>query len=366
MRNLMLGRLVRPLLRLVNANDRGATGILVAILIGGGVLVGMGAMVVDVGQLYQYRAELQNGADAGALAVAKSCAQGTCTPTIAATFANSNSSTGKAGVPKVCGTSGLGACPISTGKLSDCPVPPADGSNYVDVHTQSQTKTGSTLVPPILARTLLGHGNYTGSAVLACASATWGAPATATSSTLTVDNCEFDAATNSGTLFAPAPPYPQNPTPAKSFDQVMKLSTDDSDGCGTFNWITDTNGNCTTDVNGDYNAITASGGVPSECVPILSGSQSGKTVILVPVYGNSSSCGHGGSASYVLEGFAAFVVTGYHFGAKGPSASDWLNSGNNCTGAADCVNGYFTRTLLTAQGTVGGQDMGASIIQLIG
>ena len=53
-------------------------------LIAGGVLFGMGALVIDVGQLYQNRAELQNGADAGALAVAKSCAQGTCTPSIAA------------------------------------------------------------------------------------------------------------------------------------------------------------------------------------------------------------------------------------------------------------------------------------------
>ncbi len=35
-------------------------------------------MVIDVGQLYQERAELQNGADAAALAVAKSCISGTC------------------------------------------------------------------------------------------------------------------------------------------------------------------------------------------------------------------------------------------------------------------------------------------------
>ncbi len=54
-------------------------GVLVAVLIGGGVLTGMGALVVDVGQLYQERAELQNGADAAALGVAKSCALGTCT-----------------------------------------------------------------------------------------------------------------------------------------------------------------------------------------------------------------------------------------------------------------------------------------------
>ncbi len=61
-------------------------------LIGGGVLTGMGALVVDVGQLYQERAELQNGADAAALGVAKSCALGTCTPAVAAQLADANAS----------------------------------------------------------------------------------------------------------------------------------------------------------------------------------------------------------------------------------------------------------------------------------
>ena len=55
----------------------------VAVLIGGGVLFGMGALVIDVGQLYQNRAELQNGADAAALAVAKSCAPAPALPSIA-------------------------------------------------------------------------------------------------------------------------------------------------------------------------------------------------------------------------------------------------------------------------------------------
>lgn len=361
-----LGRLVRPMLKLLNASERGAVGVLVAILIGGGVLIGMGALVLDVGQLYQYRAELQNGADAGALAVATSCAQGSCAPTVATTFAKANSHTGFATVPQVCGSSGLGSCPGSTGKLTDCPSAPA-GVTYVDVHTQSQTPSGSSLVPPVLAKTLLGKSSYTGTTVSACAVAEWGAPSTATSTTLTVDNCEWSAATNDGNSFATSPPYPQNPTPNKSFDQVMHLSVNSSDGCGTFNWITDSNGNCTTDLAGDYSAISVPSGVPSECVPVLSTSQTNKTVILVPVYGNGSSCGHGGSATYVLEGFAAFVVTGYHFGTKGPSASDWLNSKNDCTGSANCVNGYFTQTLVTTtQGTVGGQDMGATIVQLIG
>jgi len=60
--------LMAPLIRLVRLrlrqDERGVIGVLVAVLIGGGVLTGMGALVVDLGQLYQERAELQNGADA--------------------------------------------------------------------------------------------------------------------------------------------------------------------------------------------------------------------------------------------------------------------------------------------------------------
>ena len=42
------------------------------------VLVGMGALVIDIGALYVERRELQNGADAAALAVAQDCVEGDC------------------------------------------------------------------------------------------------------------------------------------------------------------------------------------------------------------------------------------------------------------------------------------------------
>lgn len=54
-------------------NERGATSVLVAILLV--VLLGSTALVVDVGLLYAERAQLQNGADASALAMAQECAR---------------------------------------------------------------------------------------------------------------------------------------------------------------------------------------------------------------------------------------------------------------------------------------------------
>ena len=83
--------------------------------------------MIDVGQLYQERAQLQNGADAAALAVAKSCILGTCTAgtalSTAQTYANENASDGSAGVGTICGSAGiLTACGASTGAHDRLPV----------------------------------------------------------------------------------------------------------------------------------------------------------------------------------------------------------------------------------------------------
>src|ERR1035438_6105259 len=158
MRNLIRG-LARSL-RLLGRDERGAIGVLVAVLLGAGVLTGMGALVVDVGQLYQERAELQNGADAAALAVAKSCATGTCAPTLSAQYANEHASalTGHTAASVVCGSGTLGICPTFTGALDDCPVgPPSGVAGYVDVRTSTKLSGGSTLLPPVFAKTLLGN-----------------------------------------------------------------------------------------------------------------------------------------------------------------------------------------------------------------
>lgn len=84
--------------------DRGAAGVMVAVLMV--VLIGAGALAVDTGQIYTERAQLQNAADAGALAGADLCSvSGGCTQaaanTLAAALANSNSNDGKSKVESV-------------------------------------------------------------------------------------------------------------------------------------------------------------------------------------------------------------------------------------------------------------------------
>ncbi|HUC59222.1 MAG TPA: pilus assembly protein TadG-related protein [Streptosporangiaceae bacterium] len=383
MRDLMLG-LVRPMFRLLGRDDRGGVAVLIAVLMSGGVLLGLGALVVDVGQLYADRAQLQNGADSGALAVAKSCALGTCATSVAATFADANSATDTAAVNLVCGSGALSSCPASTGTMVDCPSAPASGTNYVDVHTSTLLPNGSTLVPPAFATSLLGHQNYKGSTVHACAQAEWGPPASANGFAVTISACEWDQATNDGTSFAPEPPA----TPSSSSDVVLKLNSSSNGGCssepqgsndgpGVFGWTAEPDNDCTTGVVSDnYNSQSVSGGVPSTCESALAAAQLNKTIEFIPIYSSFSGSGFG--ANYTLAGFAAFVITGYNF--PGFSASDWLNPANNCKGSTVCLNGYFTRGVMPIVGPLatsqeGGcmgnmgdatNDLGAIIIKLTG
>ena len=57
--------------RLTSHGDRGAVAPLVAILMAGGVVLGMLTLSVDVGNIMWERRQLQNGADAASLALAK-------------------------------------------------------------------------------------------------------------------------------------------------------------------------------------------------------------------------------------------------------------------------------------------------------
>jgi Flp pilus assembly protein TadG len=368
-------RLGRRLPRQADDGERGAIGVLVAILIGTGVLIGIGALVVDVGQLYQNRAELQNGADAAALAVAKSCIQGTCQPSIATQYADKNASqlTGRtAYVNKVCGSGSLGSCPASTGARTDCPPAPSAGTNYVDVHTSTELPNNSHLLPPVFARTLAGNGSYQGSTVYACAQAEWGAPKTAATIGLTISACSWDTATNSGNTLAPPPPYPPNPNP--SVDEVLQLhgaTNKTSTGCptepagadgpGNFGWTTDS-GNCTVTISNSTYGGNTGNNVSAACQTALSNAWSSKSAVFLPVY--VSIGGTGSNATYTLKGFAAFVITGYHMPSF--SQKDWLTGKLPCTGSTFCLSGFFTEKLLPSVPSLGGPNLGVYVVKLTG
>jgi Flp pilus assembly protein TadG len=352
-------------------DDRGVVGVLTGLVIGA-VLLGLGTLVIDVGQLYQERAELQSGADAAAIAVAKSCATGsTCTPSLAAQYANENASAltgGTAAVTLVCGSlGGLSACPASTGAMTDCPAAPAGSQGYVDVHTATQTSGGSTVIAPILARELMGS-SYTGTQVLACAQASWGGPSSGNTLAFAISACSWDSWTSQGTNFAPAPPA----VPPASYDHQLNLAnlgngagctgeTSGSDGAGAFGWAVDQTGTCGIFTNTPTFPAATGASAGSTCQTALSSAYTSRKAILLPVY--TTATGTGSNAVFTLKGFAAFVVTGYSL--PGFFASDWLkNSNNSCS--YKCIDGYFTKALIPGSSAGGGTYLGASGLGLSG
>lgn len=367
----LVERLVRPMKRLLGAEDRGAIGIVVSVLFGGGVLLGMAALVIDVGMVYHERAGLQNGADAGSLAVAKSCVvESACQPHRAATYANLNAKDGTSAVTLVCGrdvvNGGLPGCPASSGTIVDCPIAPAAGTNYVDVHTATRTTGGSSLLPPVFARAITGNAGYQGDTVLACARASWG-PAMAASKSLamTLSLCAWTQATG-GT-----PP---------TFGTDVRIFVRDAPNAptcagmsrpGEFGWLAD-NGDCTAEVD-----LTQSGyvtgsdpgkNISKACQDTLTSYLASGAPIFIPIFDTTT--GSGSGATYHLVGLAAFVLTGYAnmnpLKDEIPSPFTKADCPNGKT-TPSCIFGHFTQALVPMSTTIGGGTyFGATAIKLAG
>jgi Flp pilus assembly protein TadG len=371
----LVTRLGRPVLRLMGRDERGVSAVLITVLIGGGVLIGMGALVIDVGQIYQNRAELQNGADAGALAVAKSCVLNACQPAVATAEAVNNSSAltnHQAGVLLVCGSGTLGLCPANTGTTGDitnCPVNPPAGTNYVDVRTQTKASGGS-LLPPVFARTLLGNQNYNGTSVFACAQVEWGPSLQSNSLALTLSYCAWSSITGGNKFNTLIPVYlknDNNPT-AKPCSGPAGSNVP-----GGFDWLqTTSNTVCTAIIDLTTNTTYSNTGVSisAACKQTLVGYvdayNAGTPITLfVPVFDASS--GTGNNATYTIMGLAGFVITGFaHLPGGGNPTSDGPTNAL-CTGSAPCLEGYFLPGIDPVSDGIGpGNNFGAITIKLTG
>lgn len=400
-------RIARPLLRLHRRDERGAIGVLIAVLVAGGVLLGTGALVIDVGQIYQNRAELQNGADSAALAIAQQCGQqqGSCPTTAsstAQTYTNANASalTGHAnGVVAVCGSGGLVQCSDYPGifgaGLTACPPDPANlttGAGFVDVATSTKLPGGSTLLPPVFAKTLLGSSTYDGTNVKACAQAEWGAPKYGESVAFTISACEWATAISTVGYWTPPAPYTSYdasnpatwPTSAADagYDQPLTFHSGNNvtsgtcpqnpafaDAPGAFGWTSDPNGNCQTVIIQNQYGPKTGDSMDGGCQTALTDAYNNHTALLVPVY--SSVTLQGKNTDYTLDGFASFVITGFH--APGITEPDWLNPSLLCVppnvqgNDQTCIDGFFTTgALCTSDCQLGGNNMGAFYIKLTG
>lgn len=212
---------------LSRSSERGAVATIVAMLLGFGVVLGFAAISIDVGSLMWERRQVQNGADATALALAKTCAiepancvAGGADQPLLNQLNNTNNTMDNAGgfdnsayALGLCGRANtLPGCGASTGLLTDCPQLPASvAANpnipYVEAHTQTRATNNTSILPTWLVKTLAGGTGSTGETVRACARAAYGSPGpTAASAPITFSMCEWRANTGSGAAYYPYEP----------------------------------------------------------------------------------------------------------------------------------------------------------------
>ncbi|WP_148040156.1 pilus assembly protein TadG-related protein [Cryobacterium tepidiphilum] len=292
-------------------------------------LVGFAAIAVDAGALYAEKAQLQNGADAAALAVAQHCAVDACgdTASTAEDFASANANDGAANVFNI--------------EL---------GSNTVTVSDSTRTAQGSGAMSHPLAA-LIGVNSST---VHATATAEWGGPGSGPAVLpIALSYCEVINALEPGV--------------------AMTIRTDTNRPChraagepeipGGFGWIDQIDGSCESYVDVTNGELWV-GSDPGNNVPTLCKDKldelKGQT-ILIPVYDGAR--GNGQNAEYRIYAFAAFTITGWNF--SGFSDTDPAAS-PSCTGNCRAIQGYFQKWVsVDSAFDLGGPDLGGSVVRLI-
>lgn len=329
-------------------NERGAAGVLVAVMML--VLIGAGAMAVDVGQIYAERAQLQNAADAGAMAAAKQCHEaGGCTVAEATTWAAELSGP----------NSNDGASTIAEVDLS---VP-----NQVTVATSTRNgSSGAGFLTQMFSSAL----NAPPVTVGARATASINPPSSGSGFPLAIsDDCfNLSAATPAGT--------------------VQKISYKPGGTCtdpsgtqlpGGWGWL-DQDEPCEAETQTGSNSIGSDPGnnPPTECQTILA---EWKATILAgnevfatfPIFDDATNQGQNGS--FHIIGYATFNIWGWKFGNnhdyefRNKANDPGMNADLACPGGNErCIIGQFVRfdSIDSAGGIPGtGADLGTTYIRLI-
>lgn len=355
--------------RLKNEED-GAIAVLVALSLI--VLFGFGALAVDVGQIYQERRELQNGADAAALASAQDCADGD--PLVAA------------------------ACAV-TPVADDCDATTALLQGRIDEYANANANDGASnacvyeldLIDQFITvetATLSGGNNFLThwlagvlghptTSVEVQATAVWGPLALGSYDTLplVLSKCEYEKYVDN-----PANTYPADEPWSETTNGPVQTvyfhgsaepchdSTSGMDIPGGFGWL-DNTGTCEADIDDDGWVGEDPGASPDQtvCSPALMEDNVLNKIILLPVFDGTNGL-TGNNGEYHAYTYAAFYVTGYNFGGQYKRTSNDAVTGTplpTCTGSDRCIVGWFTEATMS-DGTVDpdGPDTGVTSVQL--
>ncbi|MDN4610767.1 Tad domain-containing protein [Arthrobacter burdickii] len=328
-------------------DERGAVAVVVALMMV--VLLGMAALAVDVGAMYVEKAQLQNGADASALAIANDCSRGTCGAVngTGQFFADSNAGDATSGITSI-------TFPTATS---------------VRVRTNArEAGTGANHFSLAFAR-VLGFQN---TQITATATASWGAPSGGSTLPWTIGQCVFRQSLSASqrTQLDSTGNFVGDPTPVH---MLLRYDNNlDYPGCagqngdvrGGFGWLDRDGTGCSAAVNIGTGEAGSNPGLdfPGECSSIMARLR--EEPVLIPIY--SSSVLNGSRATYTLRGFAALQITGYKFGG-GPSVTHLDPAAPNCTGNCRGIQGFFTRFVSLDDGLVTSPtapNLGASVVGL--
>lgn len=362
-------------------DQRGAAAIIVGVAMFG--LIGMAAYVIDVGSLFEERRDLQNGADAAALALAYDCAAaggvigtGDCaanadTEEEADRLAGWNSNDGEALVEQD---------DIRFGVDSDGT--PCSDCVTVTTHTWDDLDNDGE-IDYVLAPVLGSNSK----AVSAQATAKWVYAGSGFGFPMTISECEWDAATNDGLVWGEeiillfhignglTPPEDEIQCP----DEVGNAYQDVPGGFGSLDGV-----DCLSNIDGS-GYVSWDGGDDGpqgqDCEPEDAYLQT----IYVPIYEeivDASFCGAQGggpnSRCYRIAGFGEFFVTRVWFngvpGWRQPQSGGYFcdehpNHDDYIPGqSGSCIGGHFVQRLTLAEGLLlgGGGNFGAASIGLSG
>jgi hypothetical protein len=409
--------------RLRRGGERGGAAALVAVLLGGGVVMGFTALSIDVGTLMWERRQVQNGADAAALALAQTCAEtpAQCSPAVPSTLAMLNSyNNGNArdghngldpaqGLVGVCGRNvpTLPGCSSPVGNVQDCPAVSSSldpNAQFVEVHTRTESSGGSSILPTWLIKTL--NNGSSGTTVKACARAAWGDtnPTSGLIFPIVMSFCDWKAQTGysgPGTaVYPPGPsesitPYGYGPTnPWTGIAERVVYTKNNPANCSTWNghsapggfYSINEGGPCTANstVGGWVHATTGNSS-PCSGMTMPDGSSIKGKVIHLPVFDclyntpttitgstdctGSSPKASGSNVYYHIMGYAAFYVTGWYFSSD--SQPSIKSGATPCSGGDRCLSGWFLKDLVS-EGDIQGSNpggppnLGLTVIQAAG
>lgn len=257
-------RLIRPASR-----QRGATAVIVAISMM--AMLGFAAVAIDLGGAYSEHQQLQNGADAGALAIAQSCALGDCVDS-SDKYAKANKLDGQA-----------------TGQVVGAI------TSTVTVETSGVRKNWFGAVIGIPTSTLTAR-----------ATAEWGWPSGGATLPLTFSWCAFYEAT--GGWDDEGKPL----SDAEAAIHVIEKSCTPpahNEVPGGFGWLTGIN--CSATVLAGNWVLTDPGNDGSTSCKDFDWTTLQNKTVLVPIFDQFT--GSGSNAMYQIKGLAAFTITGYCF-----------------------------------------------------